>query len=75
LEDDPDEYEIEEVRDRAVIKGKLRYLVKWKGWPSEYNQWVIDDDMDKAQEAIKSFEKRKGRRDVEKNVNKRRRRN
>ena len=28
LEDDPDEYEVEEIRNKVVIKGKIRYLVK-----------------------------------------------
>ena len=28
LKDDPDQYEIEEIRDKQIIKGKLHYLVK-----------------------------------------------
>ena len=28
LEDDPEQYEIEEIRDKRAIKGKLHYLVK-----------------------------------------------
>jgi len=36
LEDD-EEWEIEEVKDRATIKGTMHYLVKWEGWPTEYN--------------------------------------
>ena len=38
LEDDLDEYEVEEIREKRTIKGKLHYLIKWTGWPSEYNQ-------------------------------------
>ena len=45
LEDNPDEYEVEEIREKRTIKGKIHYLVKWTGWPSEYNQWVPEDDM------------------------------
>jgi hypothetical protein len=59
LEDDPDEYEVEEVRDKEVIRGQVRYLVKWTGWPSEYNQWVDEADMANAQGKIRSFEKGK----------------
>jgi hypothetical protein len=31
LEDDLDEYEVEEVKDKALMKGQIRYLVKWAG--------------------------------------------
>jgi hypothetical protein len=27
------EYEVEEVKDKALMKGKVRYLVKWADWP------------------------------------------
>jgi hypothetical protein len=60
LEDDQDnEYEIEEVKDQTLMKGKVKYLVKWTGWPSEYNQWVDEEDMANAQGRIKEFEKKK----------------
>ena len=47
LEDD-DEWEVEEVKEEAQIKGKTRYLVKWKGWPTEYSTWVLEEDMRNA---------------------------
>jgi Chromo (CHRromatin Organisation MOdifier) domain len=59
LEDNPDEYEVEEVKDKILMKGKIHYLVKWIGWPSEYNQWVDEEDMTHAQGAIQAFEKSK----------------
>jgi hypothetical protein len=31
-----------------VIKGQDYYLVKWVGWPTEYNLWVPGIDMDNA---------------------------
>jgi RNase H-like domain found in reverse transcriptase/Reverse transcriptase (RNA-dependent DNA polymerase)/Integrase zinc binding domain/Chromo (CHRromatin Organisation MOdifier) domain/Integrase core domain len=61
LEDDPDEYEVEEIRDKRMIKGKNHYLIKWTGWPSEYNQWVPEDDMN-APKLIQDFEKTRKRR-------------
>jgi hypothetical protein len=36
LEDD-DKWEIEEIKDKATIKGSIHYLVKWEGWLIEYN--------------------------------------
>jgi hypothetical protein len=35
--EDEEEWEIEEVKDKATIKGTTHYLVKWEGWPTEYN--------------------------------------
>ncbi len=58
LEDD-EEWEIEEVKDKATIKGTTYYLVKWEGWPIEYNQWIPKEDMDNAQGAIQRYEKNK----------------
>ncbi len=36
--DDNNEFEVKEVKDKSVIKGQVYYLVKWEGWPIEYNQ-------------------------------------
>jgi hypothetical protein len=55
--EDEEEWEIEEVKDKANIKGQPHYLVKWKGWPTEYNQWIADEDMGNARRAIQSYEK------------------
>ena len=41
------------------MKGEKHYLVKWEGWPTEYNLWVPLQDMENAQEAIRKFEKQK----------------
>lgn len=59
LEDDDDEFEVEEVRDHRKTREGDEYLVKWKGWPSEYNQWVASEDMEGAQRAIRAFHRSK----------------
>ena len=56
LEDD-DEWEVEEVKEEALIKGKTSYLVKWKDWPTEYSTWVLEENMGNAQGAIQAFRK------------------
>ena len=58
LEDEPDEYEVEEVKDKVLMKGQIRCLVKWAGWPAEYNQWVDEIDMANATAKIKAYEKK-----------------
>jgi hypothetical protein len=62
LEDPQDEWEVEEVRGSTRINGKRHYLVKWTGWPSEYNSWEPEEHLEGAPAAIRQFEKRKRRR-------------
>ena len=35
--EDNSEWEVEEIKDKAIIEDKLHYLVKWERWPTEYN--------------------------------------
>jgi len=57
--EDEEEWEIEEVKDKAIIKGTTHYLVKWEGWPTEYNQWIPEEGMGNAQDAIRRYERNK----------------
>jgi hypothetical protein len=41
LEDD-EEWEVEEVREEKKFDGETFFLMKWAGWPSEFNQWVAE---------------------------------
>jgi hypothetical protein len=59
--EDEEEYEVEEVRDERKISGETHYLVKWKGWPSEYNQWVPQKDMANATETIQAYRRQQNR--------------
>jgi hypothetical protein len=61
LEDEDEEYEVEEVKDEQIKAGHVRYLVKWLGWPSKYNQWVLEADMANAASKIRSFKRSKKR--------------
>jgi hypothetical protein len=60
LEDDPEEYKVEEIRGKQIIKGKVHYLIKWTGWPSEYNQWVQEDNIN-VPKLVQSFDKTRTR--------------
>jgi chromobox protein 1 len=51
------EYEIEKLMDKRVVKGKVQYLVKWKGYGDFDNTWVEEANLQNAQEAIASFER------------------
>ena len=57
--EDKEEQEIEEVKDKATIKRKIYYLVKWEGWPTKYNQQINEDAIGSAQEAIRRYKRTK----------------
>ena len=57
LEDDNDEWEVQEIRDSKTFTGVLHYLVKWQGWPSEYDSWEPALHLTNAPQKIKEFER------------------
>ncbi|KAF4332523.1 gag polymerase env poly [Fusarium beomiforme] len=59
LKEDNQEWEVESISDQRRIEGSMHYLVKWKGWPHEYDQWVNEEDMGNAPNPIRAFLKRK----------------
>ncbi len=54
--DNDNEFEVKEVKDKSVIKGQVYYLVKQEGWPTEYNQQILEEDMGDTKGAIWQFE-------------------
>jgi transposase InsO family protein len=58
--EDEDDWEVEEVKEKKKIDGEDHFLLKWKGWPSEYNQWVQKSSIN-APALIRKFEKTRKR--------------
>ena len=51
------EYDVEEVLDSRLFRGKLEFLVKWKGYGYEENSWVREGDVH-AQRLVNDFYRR-----------------
>lgn len=32
IEDEEEEYEVESILEKRIIRGKIQYLIKWKGF-------------------------------------------
>ena len=72
LINDEEEWEVEEILDSKVAQGVRKYKVHWKGWPTSYDEWVPEYDMEGAKElreaydshAAKTRSERRGRRQL-----------
>lgn len=57
-EEEEEIYEVEKVVDKRFHKGKVEYLLKWKGYPSEENTWEAEDSLE-CPELLQEYEKRR----------------
>jgi len=49
------EWEAEYIKDSRLYRGKLQYLVKWKGFPNEESTWEPADHLKNASKLVKEF--------------------
>jgi len=63
LINESEEYKVEEILEKQRRKGELWYKVKWTGYPSEYNQWIPEQDLNGASELCEAYNVRVKKRD------------
>ena len=55
--DDP-QWDVEFIKDSRIRRGKLQFLLKWKGYPHEESTWTKAEDMFDADHLIReSYER------------------
>jgi uncharacterized protein YicC (UPF0701 family) len=49
------EYEVKEVLDSKISRGKLKYLVEWEGYGSDERSWESTENIQNTAEAVVEF--------------------
>ena len=52
-----EEQEVERILNKRKVRGKDKYLVRWKGFTAESDTWEGRENLENAKEVIKEFEK------------------
>jgi len=50
-----EEYKVEEVRKHRKCRRGMQYLVHWKGYRNEHDQWIAETGLPHAREAIEDY--------------------
>ena len=56
--DGEEEFEVETILDSAIKDGKLKYLVRWKGYDDGNNTWEPATNLGNAQRLVSQFHKK-----------------
>ena len=52
-----EKFEIEKILNKKMVKGKKKFLVKWKGYTAKEDTWESRENLENAKELVKEFER------------------
>jgi len=55
-----EEFEVEKILNKRTIRGKEKFLVRWKGYTVEENTWENRENLENAKELVEEFEREYG---------------
>ncbi|KNZ76575.1 Chromobox like protein, partial [Termitomyces sp. J132] len=51
-------YEVDKILDSRVVRSRLQYLVRWKGYGPEDNMWEPQKNLNRAPNKLRDFHQR-----------------
>jgi len=52
-----EEFEVEKIINKRIVRGKEKFLVQWKGYTAEADTWKSRENLENARELIEEFER------------------
>jgi len=55
-----EEFEVERILNKRVVRGKEKFLVRWKGYTAEEDTWENRENLENTKELVEEFEREYG---------------
>ena len=52
-----EEFEIEKILNKRIVREKEKFLVRWKGYMAEEDTWENRENLENAKELVEEFER------------------
>jgi len=52
-----EEFKVEKILNKRTIRGKEKFLVRWKGYMTEEDTWENRENLENAKELVEEFER------------------
>jgi len=52
-----EEFEVEKILNKRMVRGKEKFLVRWKGYTAEEDTWESRENLENAKELVEEFER------------------
>ena len=54
------EYEVDQILQHRSHRGRIQYLVRWKGYKAEDDTWQDESDLENAAQKLEEYKQLKG---------------
>jgi len=55
-----EEFEVEKILNKRTVRGKEKFLVRWKGYTAEEDTWENRENLENMKELVEEFEREYG---------------
>jgi len=52
-----EEFEVEKILNKRMVRGKEKFLVRWKGYTAEGDTWESRENLENMEELVEEFER------------------